>query len=131
MSQLQNPAADLSPAEADLGKAIVLLHRVAGRIDDLTRREEVQAVLRQAAGFVESARRALEVGSPATPLGLQRASTSVEAPIVAIIAAAVSVYLDRPYRLVSVQQVSVPVVSHLNVWAVEGRTQIFMSHRVR
>ena len=24
-----------------------------------------------------------------------------------------------------------PVVPHLNVWAVEGRTQIFMSHKVR
>jgi hypothetical protein len=51
--------------------------------------------------------------------------------IAAVIAAAVSVVLDRPYRLVSVQQVTVPVVPHLNVWAVEGRTQIFMSHKVR
>ena len=51
--------------------------------------------------------------------------------IAAVIAAAISVVLDRPYRLVSVQQVTVPVVPHLNVWAVEGRTQIFMSHKVR
>jgi predicted phosphoribosyltransferase len=48
-----------------------------------------------------------------------------------VIAAAVSVALDQPYRLVAVQQVTAPVVPHLNVWAVEGRTQIFMSHRVR
>jgi predicted phosphoribosyltransferase len=55
----------------------------------------------------------------------------VDSLTVSIIAAAVSVYLDRPYSLVSVEQVSVPLVPHLNVWAVEGRTQIFMSHRVR
>jgi hypothetical protein len=131
MSQSPSPAPDLTPAEADLGKALVLLNRVAARIDDATRRDEVQASLRKAAGFIESARRAHEgVGAP-TPLGVQKASTTVDPLIVAIIAAAVSAHFDRPYRLVSVQQVSVPVVPHLNVWAVEGRTQIFMSHRVR
>jgi hypothetical protein len=55
----------------------------------------------------------------------------VDPLVVGIIAAAISAHFDGPYRLVSVQQVSAPVVPHLNVWAVEGRTQIFMSHRVR
>jgi len=62
---------------------------------------------------------------------VQNVSTTVAPQIAAVIAAAVSIVIDRPYRLVSVQQVSVPVVPHLNVWAVEGRTQIFMSHKVR
>ena len=67
----------------------------------------------------------------AVPLGTQNVATAVAPQLAAVIAAAVSVVLDRPYRLVSVQQVTVPVVPHLNVWAVEGRTQIFMSHKVR
>lgn len=131
MSQSKSQAPALTPAEADLGKALVLLHRAAGRIDEPSRREETHAVLTQAVAFLDSALRALEGGASAAALGVQRAATNVEGPIVAIIAAAVAVYLDRPYRLVSVQQVSAPVVPHLNVWAVEGRTQIFMSHRVR
>jgi hypothetical protein len=61
---------------------------------------------------------------------VQRVATGVEPEIAAVIAAAVAVLFDRPYRLVSVQQVSTPV-PHLNVWALEGRTQIFQSHKVR
>jgi hypothetical protein len=38
--------------------------------------------------------------------------------------------LDRPHRLVSVQQVPTPI-SYVNVWALEGRTEIFHSHRIR
>jgi len=131
MSQSTSPAPDLTRAEADLGKALVLLNRVVARIDDAARRDEVQASLRQAAGFIESARQAHEGPRSPAPLGVQRASTNVDPLVVGIIAAAISAHFDRPYRLVSVQQVSVPVVPHLNVWAVEGRTQIFMSHRVR
>ena len=72
-------------------------------------------------------------GAPAAPipLGAQKIATAVSPRIAAVIAAAVSVVLDRPHRVVSVQQVTVPVAPHLNVWAVEGRTQIFMSHKVR
>jgi hypothetical protein len=131
MSQTTPPAPDLTPAEADLGKALVLLNRVAARIDDPSRRDEVQASMRRALLHIESARRAHEVaGAPAQPVAA-KAPSSVDPRTVGIIAAAVSVHLERPFRLVSVQQVSVPVVPHLNVWAVEGRTQIFMSHRVR
>jgi hypothetical protein len=54
----------------------------------------------------------------------------VEAEIVAVIAAAISAVLDSPYRLISVQPVIAPV-PHLNVWALEGRTQIFQSHKIR
>ncbi len=123
---------DLSPAETSLGQALVLLHRIVPRLDDPSRHAEVQSALRQAAAFLEAARQA-HAGDKSAPvtLGVQKVSTSVDTETAAVIAAAIAVVLDRPYRLVSVQQVSVPVVPHLNVWAVEGRTQIFMSHRVR
>jgi hypothetical protein len=38
--------------------------------------------------------------------------------------------LDRPHRVISVVPVEVSV-PHLNVWAFEGRSQLFVSHRVR
>ncbi|HYG25093.1 MAG TPA: hypothetical protein VEH04_20185 [Verrucomicrobiae bacterium] len=130
MSDSRNPNEGLGAAEASLGRALVLLHRAASRLDDSSRHAEVQAALRHAAELVEQARHT-HGGGIHVPLGAQKVSTAVTSEIAAVIAAAVSVALDRPYRLVSVQQVSVPVVPHLNVWAVEGRTQIFMSHRVR
>jgi hypothetical protein len=117
--------------ETLLGQTLVLLHRAAGRLDEPARRNEVQAALQQAATCLAAARQALSGSAAPAPLGAQKVSTGEEPAISAVIAAAVSVYLDRPFRLVSVQRVTVPVVPHLNVWAVEGRTQIFMSHRVR
>jgi hypothetical protein len=92
----------------------------------------VQSALSQAAALIEAARTTHAGGTAVVnPLGAQNVTTTVAPQIAAVIAAAVSIVIDRPYRLVSVQQVSVPVVPHLNVWAVEGRTQIFMSHKVR
>jgi len=132
MSNSNHPPDDLSPAEASLGKALALIHRALARLDDPARRTETLSALSKAASFLEAARSALAgetAGAP--PLGAQSVSTTVAPQIAAVIAAAVSIVIDRPYRLVSVQQVSVPVVPHLNVWAVEGRTQIFMSHKVR
>jgi len=64
-------------------------------------------------------------------VGAQKVTTAVAPQIAAVIAAAVSVVIEQPFRLVSVHQVTVPVAPHLNVWAVEGRTRIFMSHKVR
>jgi hypothetical protein len=58
-------------------------------------------------------------------------ATGVAPEIAAIIAAAIAVVVERPHRLVAVQPVTLPVVPHLNIWAFEGRTQIFMSHKVR
>jgi hypothetical protein len=132
MSNPNHPPDDLTPVEANLGKALMLIHRVLPRLDDPTRRTEVQSALTKAAVLLEAARSAHAGGtSVVNPLGAQNVTTTVAPQIAAVIAAAVSVVIDRPYRLVSVQQVSVPVVPHLNVWAVEGRTQIFMSHKVR
>lgn len=127
-----NPPDDLSMAEANLGKVLALIHRVLPRLDDPARKAEVQSALVKATALIESARSAHSGGiATLAPIGSQQVATAVAPEIAAVIAAAVSVVLDRPYRLVSVQQVTVPVVPHLNVWAVEGRTQIFMSHKVR
>jgi len=132
MSNQSDPPDDLTPVEANLGKALALIHRVLARLDDPARGAEVQSALSQAVSLLEASRTAHTGRTAAVnPLGVQNVSTTVAPQIAAVIAAAVSIALDRPYRLVSVQQVSVPVVPHLNVWAVEGRTQIFMSHKVR
>jgi len=128
-----NPSDELTPVEASLGKALALIHRALARLDDPVRKADVLSALGKAGSLLEAARLAHSGGPSAgpVPLGAQKVATAVPAHIAAVIAAAVSVVLDRPHRLVSVQQVTVPVVPHLNVWAVEGRTQIFMSHKVR
>jgi hypothetical protein len=132
MSNPSQPPDDLTPAETSLGKALALIHKVLPRLDDPARRTEVQSALSKAASLLESARTAHAGGTVAVvPLGAQNVTTTVAPQIAAVIAAAVSIVIDRPYRLVSVQQVTAPVVPHLNVWAMEGRTQIFMSHKVR
>ena len=132
MSNPTEPSDDLTPTEANLGKALALIHRVLARLDDPARATEVQTTLSKAVALLEAARVAHSGGAAMPiPLGAQDVTTAVSPRIAAVIAAAVSVVIDRPHRLVSVQQVTVPVVPHLNVWAVEGRTQIFMSHKVR
>jgi hypothetical protein len=121
----------LAEAEANLGQVLALIHRALARLDEPSRVADVQAALQKAGGCLESARlahqRGFGLGRTATP---GTGQTRVEAETVAIISAAISVIFDRPYRLVSVQPV-VAQVPHLNVWALEGRTQIFQSHKIR
>lgn len=124
-----------SAAESNLGQVLALIHRILPRLDEPARRAEVQAALRKAANLVEAARQALEPAgaagvAPTSGAGTQKVATQVPSEIAAVIAAAVSMLIKQPYRLVSVQQVVTPV-PHLNVWALEGRTQIFQSHRIR
>jgi len=124
----------LAAAESSLGQVLALIHRVLPRLDEPGRNPEVQASLRRAAALLEAARSAHAQAfgaAPATGSGEQKVATRVVPEIAAVIAAAVSVVLDRPYRLVAVQAVPVPVAPHFNVWAFEGRTQIFQSHKVR
>jgi hypothetical protein len=121
----------LTEAEANLGQALALIHRVLPRLDEPTRAADVQAALQKAAGCIELARqvhqRTLAIGKAAVAVAAQ---TGLESELVAVISAAVATVLGRPYRLVSVQPVAAPV-PHLNVWALEGRTQIFQSHKIR
>jgi hypothetical protein len=136
MSKQETTAPDapdnLTVAETHLGKVLAAIHRALARLDDPARAGDVQSSLRSAIAALETARLAHERDmtgrraiSPA-----QRVTTGVSPEIAAVIAAAVSVLFDRPFRMVSVQPVAAPV-PHLNVWALEGRTQIFQSHKVR
>jgi hypothetical protein len=124
--------ADLGPAEANLAQALILIQRVLSRLDEPARAAEVQAALRRAGACLEAARHAHEQDLAPRPAagGPQRVATSASPEIAAIIAAAVAMALDQPHRLVSVQQVQTPV-PYLNVWALEGRTEIFQSHKIR
>jgi hypothetical protein len=134
MSKDQSSNDLLSSAEMNLGQVLAMIHRVLPRLDEPGRGADVQAALRKAATLIEAARSAHEQGlAPATAGagGNQKVATRVAPEIAAVIAAAVSVVLDRPYRLVAVQPVPLPAVPHFNVWAFEGRTQIFQSHKVR
>ncbi len=118
----------LSAAELNLGKTLALIHHVLPHIDEPGHAVRVQGSLRRAVAFLEAAREAhaLETGVVVD----SGAHVSVESETVAVIAAAIAVLLGRPYRLVAVNPLAVPA-PHLNVWALEGRTQIFMSHKVR
>jgi hypothetical protein len=121
----------LAEAEANLGQALALIHRVLPRLDEPARVTEVQSALQKAAGCVELARqlhqRTLALGKTVAGGAVQ---TGLPSELVAVISAAIAAVLERPYRLVSVQPVAAPA-PHLNVWALEGRTQIFQSHKVR
>ena len=125
------PSEALAEAESSLGQALAIIHRILPRLDEPGRGSEVQVALQRAAGCVESARQAHQraSGSVGSPTG-SLVQTSLAADTVAVISAAISAILDRPYRMVSLQHVAAPV-PHLNVWALEGRTQIFQSHKIR
>jgi hypothetical protein len=126
------PSVDaLAEAESNLGQALALIHRILPRLDEPTRVAEVQSALQRASACVESARQAhlRTTGTGRASAGAP-VQTRAEPETVAIISAAVAAVLERPYRMVSVQLVAAPV-PHLNVWALEGRTQIFQSHKIR
>ena len=55
---------------------------------------------------------------------------AIDAELVAVIAAAIAVVIDKPHRVISVRRVTIPA-PHLNVWAYEGRVELSMSHRIR
>ena len=61
---------------------------------------------------------------PAVP-----ASTETPPEILAVIAAAIAVVIGKAHRVVAVQQTA--QTPTMNVWALEGRVEQFMSHRVR
>lgn len=121
---------NIEEIERQLGGALAIIHRVLPRLDEPARAGEVQSSLSRAAAMIETARAAHAGGGAAAPADPRAVATVVEPEIAAVIAAAVSVLFSSPYRLVSVQKVLVPV-PHVNVWALEGRTEIFQSHRVR
>ena len=122
--------------EQKLGTVLALVHRILPRLDEPGRAADVQAALSKAGALLESVRSAHRGGTaaiparPIVPGAPQSVATSVEPEIAAAIAAAISVLFAQPYRLVSVQKIVIPV-PYVNVWALEGRSEIFQSHRIR
>lgn len=127
-AQPPNPASvaldDIPPAEVHLGKALALIHRVLPRLDDVEMAESVQTALRQAAAQVAAARALHERNV------LPQRSAALEGETLALIAAAVAVVLGRPHRVLDVKPAGLPV-SWVNAWAIEGRFQLYSSHKVR
>lgn len=128
---LMDAESGMSVAELNLGKVMALLQRVIPRLDESGRADEVQKALEMAGAFLESARKAHAQSTGQPLVNLVHGTVSPE--IVAAIAAAISTVLASPYKLLNVQRVQkVPVPAMPSTtWAVEGRTQIFMSHKVR
>src|SRR5260370_34989901 len=107
------------------------MHRILRRWGTPARASAGEPAVGQASACLESARQIHQRGlAPQGTAPPHRVATGVAPEIAAVIAAAVAVLFDKPYRLVSVHQVETPV-PYLNVWALEGRTQIFQSHKVR
>jgi hypothetical protein len=123
---------DSSTAEMQVGHALAIIHRILPRLDDAARASEVQTGFQNAIAALKNACTAHGSLFPASAQSPRPAGAAVAADIAAVIAAAVAVVLDSPFRVVAIQKITVPeVISHLNVWAFEGRTQIFTSHKVR
>jgi len=70
------------------------------------------------------------VAPVATPPKTAPAPDPMPPEILAVIAAAIAVVLGRPHRVVSVQQTP-GHAPDVNVWAMEGRMEQFMSHKIR
>ncbi len=122
---------DWADADAGLGQALVLLNRLLSRLDNIDCAAEVQNGFRRAAACLEAARQAHQrvIASREVVMNIA-AQARVESETVAVIAAAIAAVLDCPYKILSVQPLPAPA-PHLNVWALEGRTQIFQSHKIR
>ena len=118
----------LTASESNLGQALALIYRVLPQLREAERKSEVQKALRGAASLIEAAR--LAHAGQAGSVTAAVAEDVVAAEIVAVVAAAVAVMVGRPHRIISVAPVHVEV-PHLNVWAFEGRSQLFKSHNIR
>jgi hypothetical protein len=70
------------------------------------------------------------VAPVATPPNPSLAVEPTPPEILAVIAAAIAVVLGQRHRVVSVQQAAAQT-PEVNVWAIEGRMEQFMSHKIR
>jgi len=73
---------------------------------------------------------AVVAATAVTPPKITPAAEPMPPEMLAVIAAAIAVVLGRPHRVVSVQQ-GLARTPEANVWAMEGRVEQFMSHKVR
>jgi hypothetical protein len=121
----------LLEAESSLGQTLAVIHRLLPKLEAPGRESEVRAAFQRAAACLESARAAFQKAAETrTAAQALKTQGAVAGETVAAISAAIAVVLGQPFRLVSVHKVPAPV-PHLNVWALEGRTQIFQSHKIR
>lgn len=122
----------MAQVDASLGQLLVLLQRLVPRLDDPDRAPEIQQGLTTAGACLEAARKAYDkfIAQARTTVLSASGQPKVESEVVAVIAAAISAILGQPYKLLSVEPVPA-AAPHLNVWALEGRTQIFQSHKIR
>lgn len=134
MSQQGNPttgAAELLEAETNLGLALAVIHRMLPRLEDSAASADVQSGFKRLLACVESARAAHQrIVDARKATAAIKPQAGIAGETVAAIAAAIATVIGQPFRLVSVAKVPVPV-PHINVWALEGRTQIFQSHQIR
>ena len=128
MSTRETSDGGLNAAESNLGQALASILRVLPWVRQPERAAEVQAALRCAAVLIDAAR-AAHSGERALVVA-PVAAGPVDAEIVAVIAAAVAAVLGQSHRVISVAPVQAET-PHLNVWAYEGRSQLFVSHKVR
>ena len=125
---LMDAESGMTVAEASLGKTLALIHRALGCMEDASRAEEVQLSLEKAVSCLENARRTHAQSTGLPVYNLIHGGASPE--IVAAIAAAISTVVEGPHRLLKVQKTKVPAPTS-SAWAMEGRAQIFRSHKVR
>jgi hypothetical protein len=124
-------APELLEAESNLGLALAIIHRMLPRLEDSAAVTDVQSGFKRLVTCLESARAAHQRVADARKASASiKSQAGIAGETVAAIAAAVATVLGQPFRLVSVAKVPVPV-PHINVWALEGRTQIFQSHQIR
>ena len=67
---------------------------------------------------------------PVAPKVLSPVELPPSPEILAVIAAAIAAVLDKPHKVVAIQQATA-LAPEGNVWAMEGRVEQFLSHRVR
>lgn len=115
----------LDPCSAHLGHALALIQRALPKVDHLEDADFVDRALGRVVTEVQAAqaahRKRMEALRPAP----------VEAEVLALIAAAVSVVLQgAAHRVLDVKRAA-PAVTWVNAWAIEGRFQHYSSHKVR
>ena len=67
---------------------------------------------------------------PPAPVRIAAPPEQLPPEIIAVISAAIAVALGRPHRVLTVEQPAM-FGPEINIWAMEGRVEQFMSHRVR
>jgi len=96
----------------------------------VSRLEKLEAKVAELGGVIDQLTRKVPVSTPAP----QAAKTPGEIPpqLLAVIAAAIDTVIKVPHLIHSIHEIeSGKLVFDAHDWSVEGRRQIFSSHRIR